>query len=162
MKTRHGSKLTRDQVLRADAVVVGSGAGGGMASHVLARAGLRVLVLEEGPSLSQQDMSQHEDDMLGKLYQERGGRTASDFAIRVMGGRNVGGSTVHNINLCKRAPAPVLDHWRDHYAVTGCSETELGADFEAVEQGMISVTPLQLDLTDYKSIHMVRVWDLTF
>ena len=35
-------------------------------------------------------------------------------------------------------------------------------DFEAVEQGMVSVTPLQLDLTDYKSIHTVRAWDLTF
>jgi 5'-nucleotidase len=35
-------------------------------------------------------------------------------------------------------------------------------DFEAVEQGMISVTPLQLDLTDYKSIHTVRTWDLKF
>ena len=35
-------------------------------------------------------------------------------------------------------------------------------DFEAVEEGMVSVTPLQLDLTDYKSIHTVRTWDLTF
>jgi 5'-nucleotidase len=35
-------------------------------------------------------------------------------------------------------------------------------DFEAVEQGMISVTPLQLDLTDYKSIHTVRTWNLKF
>jgi 5'-nucleotidase len=35
-------------------------------------------------------------------------------------------------------------------------------DFEAVEHGMISVTPLQLDLTDYKSIHTVRTWDLKF
>lgn len=37
-----------------------------------------------------------------------------------------------------------------------------GTDFEAVEQGMVSVTPLQLDLTDYKSLHTVRTWDLTF
>jgi len=35
-------------------------------------------------------------------------------------------------------------------------------DFEAVERGEISVTPLQLDLTDYKSIHKVRTWDLKF
>jgi 5'-nucleotidase len=41
-----------------------------------------------------------------------------------------------------------------------CSGEE--TDFEAVEQGIISVTPLQLDLTDYKSMHMVRTWDLTF
>jgi 5'-nucleotidase len=35
-------------------------------------------------------------------------------------------------------------------------------DFGAIEQGMISVTPLQLDLTDYKSMDRVRVWDLKF
>jgi 5'-nucleotidase len=35
-------------------------------------------------------------------------------------------------------------------------------DFDAVEEGMISVTPLQLDLTDYKSIDKVRSWDLKF
>jgi 5'-nucleotidase len=35
-------------------------------------------------------------------------------------------------------------------------------DFEAVEHGAVSVTPLQLDLTDYKSIHTVRTWDLRF
>jgi 5'-nucleotidase len=35
-------------------------------------------------------------------------------------------------------------------------------DFDAVEHGEISVTPLQLDLTDYKSIHTVRTWDLKF
>jgi 5'-nucleotidase len=37
-----------------------------------------------------------------------------------------------------------------------------GTDFDAVESGMISVTPLQLDLTDYKSMHMVRTWELAF
>jgi len=41
-----------------------------------------------------------------------------------------------------------------------CSGEE--TDFDAVEQGMVSVTPLQLDLTDYKSIHTVRTWELTF
>jgi 5'-nucleotidase len=34
-------------------------------------------------------------------------------------------------------------------------------DFDAVEAGMISVTPLQLDLTDYKSLDLVRSWNLS-
>ncbi len=54
---------------------------------------------------------------------------------------------------------------RDYYWIGGqppiwCAGE--GTDFEAVDAGMISVTPLQLDLTDYKSLHMVRTWELTF
>lgn len=41
-----------------------------------------------------------------------------------------------------------------------CSGEE--TDFEAVEEGMVSITPLQLDLTDYKSLHTVRTWNLKF
>jgi len=33
-------------------------------------------------------------------------------------------------------------------------------DFEAIDQGMISVTPLHLDLTDYESIAEIKSWDL--
>jgi 5'-nucleotidase len=34
-------------------------------------------------------------------------------------------------------------------------------DFEAVDHGMISVTPLHLDLTDYESMDAVRSWNLS-
>lgn len=52
---------------------------------------------------------------------------------------------------------------RDYYWIGGeppiwCRGED--TDFEAVEAGMISVTPLHLDLTDYKSIDKIRQWDL--
>ena len=49
--------------------------------------------------------------MIPLLFQERGGRTTKDLAIRVLQGRGVGGSTVHNTNLCKRTPDAILDLW---------------------------------------------------
>ena len=35
------------------------------------------------------------------------------------------------------------------------------SDFQAVEDGYVSVTPLHLDLTNYKLLEEIRTWDLT-
>jgi 5'/3'-nucleotidase len=35
------------------------------------------------------------------------------------------------------------------------------SDFQAVEDGFVSVTPLRLDLTDYELLEDIRAWDLT-
>ena len=43
-----------------DAVIVGSGAGGGMAAYVLAKAGLKVCLLEAGPDF---DPAKHSSQM---------------------------------------------------------------------------------------------------
>ncbi|MCH8931230.1 MAG: NAD(P)-binding protein, partial [Proteobacteria bacterium] len=44
-----GTRLQADQRLEADVVIVGSGAGGGVAAELLAKSGLRVIMLETGP-----------------------------------------------------------------------------------------------------------------
>lgn len=136
-----GRHSAADRKLAADVVVVGTGAGGGMAAMELARRGASVIALEEGPLLSPPDMSQLEDEMMAKLYQERGARTTADLAIRVIGGRCIGGSTVHNINLCKRIPSELLELWRSQHAVSGASEAELRPVFDSVERDL-SVKPI--------------------
>lgn len=35
-------------------------------------------------------------------------------------------------------------------------------DFDAIEAGKISITPLHLDLTDYRSISAIKSWNLSF
>src|SRR6476659_395938 len=77
-----------------------------MVEREAARAGLRVVALEEGAYSVPRDFTQREDEMLPLLFQDGGGRTTDDGALTVLQGRGVGGSTVHNTNLCKRAPAP--------------------------------------------------------
>ena len=81
---RRGRDLDADLQDTADAVVVGTGAGGGMALRELARAGLKVIAVEEGGHHTPRDFTQREDEMLPLLFQDGGGRTTDDFAIRVL------------------------------------------------------------------------------
>src|SRR3954469_22845819 len=120
-----GRDLRGDVALDADAVVVGTGAGGSIAMRELARAGLRVIALEEGGFHTSADFDQREERMFPMLYQDGGGRTTEDLAIRVLGGRGVGGSTVHNTNLCKRTPDAILELWARKYGVEGASPKEM-------------------------------------
>src|SRR5262245_53701761 len=134
---RKGRELVGEIEWRADAVVVGTGAGGAMAARELARRGLDVVALEEGGHHTPRELNQHEDEMLSLLYMERGARATADLAIHVLQGRGVGGSTIHNTNLCKRTPDPILDEW----AIPGASPRELAPLFEATERDL-SVAPM--------------------
>jgi choline dehydrogenase-like flavoprotein len=81
---------------------------------------------------------------MAKLYQERGGRSTADLAIRVIGGRCIGGSTVHNINLCKRIPDELLELWKREHHVSGAGPAELRPVFESVERDL-NVLPIPED-----------------
>jgi len=131
-----GRDLGRDFEDDADAVIVGSGAGGGMALRELARAGLKVIALEEGGYHTPADFNQREEQMLSLLFHDGGARTTADRAVRVLTGRGVGGSTIHNTNLCKRTPPEILDLWARKYGVIGCTEKELAPVFAEVERDL--------------------------
>ena len=109
-----------------------------MVAREASRAGLRVVVLEEGPEVPTHTMNQREDDMLPRLFFDGGGRTTSDGAITVLHGRGLGGSTVHNTNLCKRAPDEVLTQW----GIDGWGPRDLAPHYEVVERDL-SVTRIE-------------------
>ena len=89
-----------------DFVIVGSGVGGGAVAWELARAGFRVVVLEQGPSLSERDFTHDELSNLDqhaltndpKKQPQSFRKTPKDKAqpgYHVMFGQCVGGGTVH-------------------------------------------------------------------
>ncbi|HET9984336.1 MAG TPA: GMC family oxidoreductase [Longimicrobiales bacterium] len=97
-----------------DVVVIGSGAGGGTVAQALgpvARDGLRVLVLEQGPKLADDEFTGRELEMAPALYEDGGGFLTADGTMTLAFGRVYGGSTVVYTGTSLIAPERVVRAW---------------------------------------------------
>ena len=104
--------------LAADAVVIGTGAGGAPVAALLAESGMRVVVLEAGPRCETADFTGDEAEMTRRLWRlGLAGRGLSLYA-----GGCVGGSTVINDALCFRPPPTLLQAWRDYEGLPGLTD----------------------------------------
>lgn len=144
---RRGREIQQDVAATADVVICGSGAGGSMAARELARSGLSVMVLEEGGDHTARDFTQREDEMIPALFQEMGGRRTEDLSVMILSGKGLGGSTVHNTNLCKRTAPEILTQWREDHGLRGISEQSMSPFFQRVEQdlGVVPIDPIRLN-----------------
>ncbi|MBU6485338.1 MAG: GMC family oxidoreductase [Betaproteobacteria bacterium] len=128
------STLDRDLVLEADVVIVGTGAGGGIAAETLCDAGLTVLMIEEGPLKSSSDFHMLEREAYRDLYQESAARKTADKAINILQGRCVGGGTTVNWTSSFRTPEPTLAYWASTFGIDGFGPRDLAPWFDRVEQ----------------------------
>ncbi|WP_137974691.1 GMC family oxidoreductase [Pseudomonas sp. F(2018)] len=132
--TYDGSRLEKDLLLEADVAIIGSGAGGGTTAEILSAAGLKVLLIEEGPLKTSSDFKMQEADAYPQLYQEGIGRMSKDGAITIMQGRAVGGTTLVNWTSSFRTPEPTLAHWAEAHGVKGHGAADMAPWFERMEQ----------------------------
>ena len=97
-----------------DILIVGSGAGGGTVAAALAalvRDGLRILVLEQGPRLDDDEFTGREIEMAAALYEHAGGFLTADGTMTLAFGRAYGGSTVVYTGTSLTAPERVIRSW---------------------------------------------------
>lgn len=97
-----------------DIVIIGSGAGGGTIAQELApmcRDGVRIVVLEKGPRLRDDEFTGREIEMAEILYDEGGGFLTSDGSMTLAMGRGYGGSTIVYTGTSLVAPERVIQRW---------------------------------------------------
>jgi choline dehydrogenase-like flavoprotein len=112
--------------IKCDVLIIGSGAGGGTVAAALAplvERGQRILVLEQGPRLRDEEFTGSELDMPPVLYEDGGGFLTADGTMTLAFGRLYGGSTVVYTGTSLVAPERVIRAW----SVPGLDHADLAA-----------------------------------
>ncbi len=120
--------------LRADVVIIGSGASGAVTAYELARSGAKVVVLEAGPYIQSTEFQEHAPTALETLYEDHGNQTNTTGDLAILQGRCIGGSTVVNAAVCFRVPDQVLENWVEEHGLENLSPEVLAPYFEKVER----------------------------
>ena len=103
--------VDRDTTLDCDIVVVGSGAGGGVAAGLLAEARRSVVVLDKGPNPDPGTFTAVEGDMLGRLYLDGGLMMTQTGSLPILAGSCLGGGTVINYTTSFALPDAARTEW---------------------------------------------------
>lgn len=126
-----------DPVIRAEVVVIGSGAGGATTAALLAEAGFDVLVLEEGTWTDQGAVVPYSLEQMDRQYRSGGVTVALGLpSIAYTEGRCAGGGTEVNSGLYRRPPADVLERWAHEYRIRDLDPDEVFAIADEVESAL--------------------------
>ncbi|MCU0655105.1 MAG: GMC family oxidoreductase N-terminal domain-containing protein [Polyangiaceae bacterium] len=132
------------RTLSCDVLVVGSGAGGGVAAAELARAGHDVLVIEKGGAFPAQEVDGREFLAQQRLYERNGALTSADGSVAILAGSTLGGGTAVNWAGSLRPPMEILEEWQREHGFEGVASPEFQRSLDVVSE-RIGVDPTRED-----------------
>ncbi len=103
--------IDAETTLACDCVIVGSGAGGSVIAGELAARGWNIVVLEQGPQVSDTEFDQREVATLNRMYLDGGVAGTSDRGVSILAGRCLGGGTVVNFTTSFRPQESIRQEW---------------------------------------------------
>jgi hypothetical protein len=118
--------------LTADAVIVGSGSGGGVIAAELAGAGLDVVVVEAGGYFNESDFNQQEMWAWQHLYYRSGPNPTADGNVTLLAGRALGGGTTVNWSNSVPPRDDIRKRWEDEHGLEGVAGAAFDAHVDAV------------------------------
>jgi choline dehydrogenase-like flavoprotein len=133
-KTLTPLAIDGDTTLQADAVIVGSGAGGGVIAAELATAGLRVVILEAGGYFNEADFVQSELWAYQNLFWRGGPQMSGDMNISIQAGGCLGGGTVVNWTNSLKTKPWVREQWAREHGLEDVGSEEWERHIDAVWQ----------------------------
>ncbi|MBB5234722.1 choline dehydrogenase-like flavoprotein [Deinococcus budaensis] len=119
-------------VLEADAVVIGSGSGGGVVAASLAQAGKSVVVLEAGGYFNEADFHGLELNAYQTLYYRGGYHPTADGNVTLVAGAGLGGGSTVNWSNSVRPRDDVRRRWAHEHGLTDVAEPSYDAHIDAV------------------------------
>ena len=132
----------QDFVEEADVLVVGSGPSGSVICYELARAGHRVILLEEGPPFTPPEFRSDANLSMARTLREGGLRSPSGTFMPILQAICLGGGSLVNSAMCVRPPAFVFDDWCTLFDLENTTREALDPHFDAVGEFLgIAPTP---------------------
>ena len=126
--------VENDEHISCDVVIVGSGAGGGVAAAVLAEAGLDVVVLEKGRYFDESDFHHEEARSMQEMYLYGGALMTRNLTCRILSGSALGGGTLINYSTAWKTPEPVLREWSQVSGIDAFVNGEIQDSLDSVAE----------------------------
>lgn len=120
------------ETLTCDAVVVGSGSGGGVVAGALAAAGRDVIVIEKAGARFASDFDDDEYAGYQRYYENQAVLTTEDLGISILAGSALGGGTTINWAVSFRTPDHVRAEWETEHGVSDLTGAGFSEDLDSV------------------------------